>query len=707
MKKNIFFIITFIFFSASIVLNIHKIKTDFFSLLDIDTSSYKTAAIKNLQNSTKNTFSILVKDKDNAHKISELAISSNLFKKNTIDLDRIFDLKLVLFNNLKDLKDGVFFENSIKKLYLPSSNLKDDFFSMINFPKLINADFDIQTGFLKTKNYYLLSYNLKEDFNQEKLLNFYENIKNFNEVYVSSSQIYSLYSKISAQKESSIFGIVSLILTGIFIYFAFSNFRAFYIIFVVIFSLVCGLGMSLILLEELSFLSLVISTSLIGLIVDFTMHFLSVNLNTPCEKNSIKSLRNLFLTALFITTFGYALFFLSPMKFLHQIACISIFSLIFSFLITYFKFGDFIQNITFKNKNFFKIVFDKYIFILNNTNLNLKFSIFIFVLIPFFIYFLNPNLKDDVKEYANLPATLMSDTAIFAKELNIKSDFILVDREFSFDLIKSLEAKNLIENPLYLSSFLNNKATQNEIKSYFKKTKDDDNILNLYLNLGFDKKEILNEFDKIINEKILDYSDILKILNLNPNQFFIENKEIIKASNFIKNDEFYKILKTFNADYVDYLSDINENLNLVKLDAIFIKIFGSIVAFIALAIFLNIKNSFFIVYYIIFSSVIAAFIFTIIGKNIDIFAIFGFILASAAGIDYMLFAFNSYLDFTKRVFGIVTASFTSILSFFMLSFSNTSAVCSFGLSVSLNLLIVSIISSYIAIRINKKGKING
>lgn len=707
MKKNIFFIITFIFFSASIVLNIHKIKTDFFSLLDIDRSSYKTTAIKNLQNSTKNTFSILVKDKDNAYKISELAISSNLFKKNTIDLDRIFDLKLVLFNNLKDLKDGVFFENSIKKLYLPSSNLKDDFFSIISFPKLINADFDIQTGFLKTKNYYLLSYNLKDDFNQEELLNFYKNIKNFNEVYVSSSQIYSLHSKISAQKESSIFGVVSLILTGIFIYFAFGNFRAFYIIFVVIFSLVCGLGMSLVLLDELSFLSLVVSTSLIGLIVDFTMHFLSANLNRPCEKNSIKSLRNLFLTALFITTFGYALFFLSPMKFLHQIACISIFSLIFSFLITYFKFGDFIQNITFKNKNFFKIVFDKYIFILNNTNLNLKFSIFIFVLIPFFIYFLNPNLKDDVKEYANLPATLMSDTAIFAKELNIKSDFILVDREFSFDLIKSLEAKNLIENPLYLSSFLNNKATQNEIKSYFKKTKDDDNILNLYLNLGFDKKEILNEFDKIINEKILDYSDILKILNLNPNQFFIENKEIIKASNFIKNDEFYKILKTFNADYVDYLSDINENLNLVKLDAIFIKIFGFIVAFIALAIFLNIKNSFFIVYYIIFSSVIAAFIFTIIGKNIDIFAIFGFILASAAGIDYMLFAFNSYLDFTKRVFGIVTASFTSILSFFMLSFSNTSAVCSFGLSVSLNLLIVSIISSYIAIRINKKGKING
>ena len=67
-----------------------------------------------MQNSTKNTFSILVKDKDNAYKISELAISSNLFKKNTIDLDRIFDLKLVLFNNLKDLKDGVFFKIQLR-----------------------------------------------------------------------------------------------------------------------------------------------------------------------------------------------------------------------------------------------------------------------------------------------------------------------------------------------------------------------------------------------------------------------------------------------------------------------------------------------------------------------------------------------------------------------------------------------------------------
>ncbi|GKH60029.1 hypothetical protein CE91St25_03650 [Campylobacter ureolyticus] len=704
MKKNLLFITIFLFFLSSIFLNFNKINADFFSLLDIDNSTYKTAAIKNLQDCNKNTFSVLVKDKSVAYKIDELALSSNLFEKNKANLEEIFKLKLALFKDFKELKEGVFFENSIKKLYLPSSNLKDDFFSMISFLKFINADFDIQTGFLKTQNYYLLNYDLKENFNQEKLLNFYKNIKNFNEVHVSSSQIYSLYSKILAQKESSIFGIVSLILTGVFIYFAFGNFRAFYIIFVVIFSLVCGLGMSLILLKELNFLSLVISTSLIGLIVDFTMHFLSANLNKPCKKNSIKPLRNLFLTALFITTFGYALFFLSPMKFLHQIACISIFSLIFSFLITYFKFGDFIQNITFKNKNFFKIVFDKYTFILNNTNLNLKFSIFIFVLIPFFIYFLNPNLKDDVKEYANLPATLMSDTAIFAKELNIKSDFILVDREFSFDLIKSLEAKNLIENPLYLSSFLNNKATQNEIKSYFKKAKDDDRILNLYLNLGFDKKEILNEFDKIINEKILDYSDILKILNLNPNQFFIENNEIIKASNFIKNDEFFNILQSFNADYVDYLSNINENLNLVKFDAILIKIFGFVVAFIALAIFLNIKNSFFIVYYIIFSSVMSAFIFTIIGKNIDIFAIFGFILASAAGIDYMLFAFNTHLRVKKRIFGIVTASFTTILSFFMLSFSATAAVSNFGLSVSLNLFIISIISSYIAIKINKKAK---
>lgn len=693
MKKNLLFIALFLFFSSSIFLNYHKINADFFSLLQIDNLQDENL----MQNESFDNFSILVKDENIAKKIDKMANSSNLFIKNELNLSDFFGLKLALFKDMDSLKDSTFFENSAKKIFLPGANLKDDFFSVIVYPKISNAHFDLQTGFLKTKNYYLLNYKLRKNFNQKELLVFYEKLKNQKEVYINSPQIYSSYSKNVAQKESTIFALVSLLLTAIFIYCAFSSFRVFTILSIVLFSFVCGLGMSLIILKELNFLTIVISTSLIGLIIDYAMHFLSANLGTPCQKESIKPLKNLFLTALFITTFGYALFFLSPMKFLHQIATVSIFSLVFAFLMTYYKFGDFVENITFKKTKLFKKLFNNYIFMVKNLKFNYKINLAIFVFMALFIYFYNPALlKDEVKNYANMPVKFTKDIAIFTKELDIRSDFILVDKNSSESLVKELKEQNLIENPLYLSSFLNDEATQNEIKSYFKRAKDDEGILNLYLNLGFEKEDILEQFDKIINLKVVSYSEAARVLNLELNQFLNGDKEIVRSSFFLKNGEFYSILKRYGASYVDYVGKINESLNFIKVDALLIKAVGLIVAFVVLALFLTPSKAFLIVSYIIFSSVMSAFIFTIIGKNIDIFAVFGFILASAAGIDYMLFAFNTHLRVKKRIFGIVTASFTTILSFFMLSFSATAAVSNFGLSVSLNLLIILIISSILA-----------
>ena len=71
------------------------------------------------------------------------------------------------------------------------------------------------------------------------------------------------------------------------------------------------------------------------------------------------------------------------------------------------------------------------------------------------------------------------------------------------------------------------------------------------------------------------------------------------------------------------------------------------------------------------------------GVHVNIFAIFGLILASAVGIDYLIFALNEDLSRRERVFGILAAFVTSFISFFALSFSQTPAVSVFGLAVSL------------------------
>jgi len=75
--------------------------------------------------------------------------------------------------------------------------------------------------------------------------------------------------------------------------------------------------------------------------------------------------------------------------------------------------------------------------------------------------------------------------------------------------------------------------------------------------------------------------------------------------------------------------------------------------------------------------------FAALGVHVNIFAIFGLILASAVGIDYLIFALSEDLSRRERVFGIFAAFITSFISFFALSFSQTPAVSVFGLAVSL------------------------
>ncbi|MSN96716.1 hypothetical protein F1B92_06000 [Campylobacter sp. FMV-PI01] len=698
MKKYIFFLSIFIFFGSAIFVNFHKFNADIFSLLDLNINSISKLAIKSQQEASKFDFSVLVKDRDDAKKIDILIKQSDLFDKNSVK--KIDDLKLVLFDKRRiDEPKGIdFFQNSAKSLFDINRNfsINDDFFSMISLPKMANTKFDIETGFLKTQNFYLLNYKLNQDYDEEKLINLYKDIKKFKNTHINSSQIYNLYAKDTARNESLKLGLLSLGLTFLFMIFAFGDFRIFYILLIVIFSLICGLGLTLLIFDEVSFLSLVISTSLIGLIVDYAMHFLSANLEKNYKKEKILNFYKIFFVAFLITSSGYLLFFLSPMKFLHEIAFISVASLFFSSIFTYFIFPDILRNAKFKKSYIFNKIFHFYIKVISK--IKIKVLLIYALILLIFISFLNVNLNDNIKNYIKLPQNLEQDSYIFSKELDLKSDFLLVDKFLSNTLVLELKEKKLIQNPFFITNFINDIKTQNDIKDYFKKHSLNPNIIKIYENLGFQKDEIDSKFKEIYDFKTMDLNNSLKILGMDIRNFFVSDKEIIKASSFVKNRDFDEILQKYNAVYVNFIFDINKNLNSIKIQAIFIKFAGLIVAFIALGVFLNFKLSLKIVSLILLSSILSVIVFVILGLNLDIFVLFGFILASAAGIDYMLFAINENLDKDERIFGIMAASFTSILSFFTLIFSSTTAVFSFGLGVSLNLFILMILSSILSIK---------
>ena len=98
-------------------------------------------------------------------------------------------------------------------------------------------------------------------------------------------------------------------------------------------------------------------------------------------------------------------------------------------------------------------------------------------------------------------------------------------------------------------------------------------------------------------------------------------------------------------------------------------------------------------------------IFSIFSIDINIFAVFGFILAGAVGIDYAVLMLNENINISDRYFGIFTSALTSMVSFIILITSATYAVFTFGLSVALSLFIFLYILPLFAFY-NKNASIN-
>lgn len=237
----------------------------------------------------------------------------------------------------------------------------------------------------------------------------------------------------------------------------------------------------------------------------------------------------------------------------------------------------------------------------------------------------------------------------------------------------------------------------------FNKAKFDKKIVQIYTELGFDESVISNEFDSVSQLKTLNLSEILSHDLANEFKKFSLNdgSSVIYVSGFVNSDKSHQILAKYGAFSVDFVSLLNQNLTDAKIMAVILKIVAFFVAFAVLWLFFGIIKSLVMMFFITFGVIFTLCLLVIFGININIFAVFGLILASAVGIDYMIFAMNLNLTQKERIFGILAASITSFISFFALSFSATNAISVFGLSVSLCIAFYGVCASVLSVKFNR------
>lgn len=735
--KKIATILAFIFvFLASLgysLASLKNVQTDIFSLINFKDAK-EAKVLKEVQYEMASNFLVLVNSKELAKNVQSLALKSSLFKSFEANIDvNLNDIKsdinrskiaLLSRGDLELLKNdkNAFFKKRAEEIFNSFSfrllNVNDDFFSLSSGFSAKNGNVSLNLADLMLevkdgkKSFFLLKGELKKGASSEGLINFYNELNALkvgqNELFVHSSALYQAFSKQKNESESLYMSVVSLSLTAIFLMLAFRNLRIFYVIFIAAFGFSVAFAGTLLCLNELNILTILISTSLIGLMFDYVLHWLSKNEGEAIRASSIKNMLKIFLLGLFITLSGYLAFTFSDLRLLKEVALFSAFALVAAFLASYFFMPLVFEGVKFYRSKVFDAFLTKFCKLSDMAarHLGLKFLAISLILLAIFLGFDLKNLSksENVKDYSNMPKSLLADSSYILSLTGNNQNTMIVTRSRGDilggekSLLDELKKRNLIKDESSLSDMFLSKSEQNELKEAFKKALDDEQIYVIYEKFGFSKDEVRSEILKVLSEKELSANEILALKSMKDFKKFMldENASVAYVSGFVKGAASDELLERHNAFSLNFASSLNESLTQAKELALKLKIAALVVAFLLLWFYFSALISALVMGVIIFGVLLTLFIFAVFGVNLSIFGVFGLILASAVGIDYMIFALNESLSEKERIYGIFCAFITSFISFFTLSFSQTAALSVFGLSVSLCVLIYGLCASVLA-----------
>ena len=138
--------------------------------------------------------------------------------------------------------------------------------------------------------------------------------------------------------------------------------------------------------------------------------------------------------------------------------------------------------------------------------------------------------------------------------------------------------------------------------------------------------------------------------------------------------------------YLDRRARLNALFATTRSEALWLKLASYLVAFIILrAAAFSPRDSLKILAVPLAAAVLTVAVFSALGLPLSLFAAFGLLLTSALGVDYAVYAQSVGSPATTRFCGMLLAALTTVMSFGILAFSSTPAVAAFGLCVALGI----------------------
>lgn len=517
------------------------------------------------------------------------------------------------------------------------------------------------------------------------------------EFLVTGAALFAADAKQKAETESNVMSVLGITLTLFLLAFVFRTWRIVWLFLPIVMGMLSGLCAVILGFGQVHILTIVIGTSLVGVLIDFPLHWLASSLFAQHwqPKQAMRSLRFTFLISLLITLVGYALLAFTHLPILKQTALFSIVALIGAMLTTMFILPTLFKcyqakspsALLVKVRSVLTVFFSKPIHKLTWLGLSIFTAAGIYQI----------QWQDDIRQWVALPDAMLSEAQEIAQlaGINLSSQYLLVTAE---DNEKLLQKETDLHEQLTqqgiafqgLSQWIMPEKEQREFGEKLSQLPPESYEMMAQIGLPIDN--ITQALQHLKTAQPLALENALKTqIGQGWQAFYLGKLADNQVASLVQvklqagqsAEQFANGKDIFWQDKRAHLNSAFEN---TRDQAAWLKLLSFVLAGVLLWKYWGVKRGMMMLLPPLLAIVLTLAIFGWIGRPIGLFSLFGLLLVSAIGVDYTAYMQTAEESLSNKRIAILLAALTTLISFMLLGISATPAVAMFGLSVSIGVL---------------------
>ena len=529
------------------------------------------------------------------------------------------------------------------------------------------------------------------------------------ETLAAGGALFAAASKTAAEAESRTMSLVGTLATFALLLWVFRSARVFWLALPLAAGMLTGLAAALAVFGEVHILTIVIGTSLVGMLVDFPLHWLAPSVFRQPEndkwssESAMKHVLPSFAISLTITVLGYALLWFTPLTVLRQTAVFSGFALLGAFGATVLWLPPLFRRYQAKTVPFARLT-ERLLNLQGRLNKRLHKRGWLALGGIFLAAGLwRSDWRDDIRQWVNMPSEMLAQVQRIG-ELSgtdfggryivaeaASEDALLAKNAELAQALQPLVAQGKLGGFQSLDQFVAPVAEQQQLQNRLRELARQPENWQPLADIGIPSETIRQALIQAADTPPLTLSGSLKTALAQAWQpLYLGEVErgryaAVVRLNGVTDEAAVRTaaLGIAGTHWADKRAHLNALFHHTRNQAAWLKLASYALAWLLLWRMFGAKRGSKILAVPLAAAVCTVAALGWLGIPVSLFAMFGLLLVSAIGVDYAVYAVTAKHTAAARLGGMLLAAATTAISFALLAFSSTPAVAAFGLTVTI------------------------